>query len=65
MKMLALAVLGSTMAISNDWKIAAGAFLGSCAAHMFNTASLRRLVRRAIQEHLKDCSAYQPPDQPD
>jgi hypothetical protein len=65
MKMLAMAVLGTTMVVSDDWKIAAGAFLGSCAAHLFNTASLRRLVRRAIKEHLEDCSAYQKPDQQD
>ena len=54
MKMLALAVLGSTVVVSEDWKVPFGAFLGTFAAHLFNTASLRRLVTRAIKEHLAE-----------
>lgn len=56
--LLGLMILGTTFAVSEDWRVAAGAFLGSVSAHLVTTANLQRLVRRALAKHREDCAAY-------
>lgn len=54
MPVLGLSVLAAASTLSEDWKVVAGAFLGTFAAHLVNTGSLRRLVKRAIAEHMRE-----------
>ncbi len=47
-KTLALIILGAAMALSPEWRVILGAFLGSVAAHLFMLERLRRTVSKTM-----------------